>query len=157
LMESARHRRSTSNRPLREAPMLNALVAVLLAVICWTAAAVPALAASIRNVYFSNGATVPGQRYRSEGELPGPAKEFTKGTDKVARLFIVFGDLDAHKITGELKAADGKVVSRLDRQWASYTGAGNVQWRTFTHGFNLERLPAGEYKLELGVDDNVQG
>ena len=137
--------------------MINARLVILLTIICSTSTFVPALAASIRNVYFTNGETVRGQLYKSEGQLPGATKEFTKGTDKVARLFIIFGDLDAHKVSGALKAADDKIVSRLNRQWPSHTGAVNVRWRLFTHNFNLERLQPGEYKLELLVDDHPHG
>ena len=137
--------------------MMNALLIIALACLCVTSTLAPAFAASIRNAYFSNGETVPGQLYRTEGELPGPTKEFTKGTDKTARLFVIFGDLDAHKVTGALKAADGRIVSRMNRQLASYTGPVNARWRSFTHGFNLERLQPGEYQLELLVDDQPHG
>src|SRR5262249_56653546 len=116
-----------------------------------------AFAASVRNVYFSSGEVVRGQYYRSEGELPGSIKEFTKGTDKTARLFIIFGDQQAHKIAGVLKATDGSVASKFDRQYNAYTGPVNVSWRLFTWGFNLDRLSPGEYQLELVIDDNVQG
>ena len=137
--------------------MINALLVVVLAIVCSTSTFVPAFAVSVRNVYFSNGEVVPGQLYRSVGQLPGPTKEFTKGTDKVARLFIIFGDLDAHKISGALKAADGRIVSRLNRQWPAYAGPVNPSWRFLTHGFNLERLQPGEYQLELLIDDDSKG
>lgn len=137
--------------------MINAMLVIVLAIVCATSTFVPALAASIRNVYFSNGEIVGSQLYRSVGELPGPTKEFTKGRDNVARLFIIFGDLDAHKLGGELKAADGKVVSRLNRQWPSFTGSINPSWRLLTHGFNIERMEPGEYQLELLIDDQSHG
>jgi hypothetical protein len=40
---------------------------------------------------------------------------FVKGQDKTARLFIVLGDMDAHRLEGQLKAADGRVVRRVNR------------------------------------------
>ena len=137
--------------------MVNALVVIVLAIVCATSTFVPVLAASVRNVYFSNGDVVRGQLYRSTGELPGATKEFTKGKDKVARLFVIFGDLNAHKLSGDLKATDGKVVSRLNREVGSYTGSANASWRFVTHGFNLERLEPGEYQLELLIDDASHG
>jgi hypothetical protein len=137
--------------------MINAMLAIVLAIVCATSTFMPAFAASIKNVYFSNGQVVPGQRYTREGELPGPTKEFTKGKDKVARLFIIFRDLSAHKLGGELKTADGKVVSRLNRQLDSFTGSGNVNWRFTTHSFNLETREPGEYQFELFVDGDSAG
>jgi hypothetical protein len=137
--------------------MTNRLLALGLVVACSAWGATPAGAAAVRNVYFTNGETVRGQLYRSEGELPGPTKDFTKGTDKAARLFVIFGDQDAHKVTGTLTRADGTVVSRLNRDFPSYTGAVNVRWRLFSHSFTLERLGPGAYQLELVIDDHTQG
>ena len=137
--------------------MVNAAIAIVLVSVWTMSTAVPAVAASIRNVYFSNGDVVRGQIYRSVGELPGATKEFTKGKDKVARLFVIFGDLDGHKMTGDLKAADGKAVSRMDRDVGPYSGSVNLSWRLATHGFNLERLEPGEYQFELSVDGSSVG
>jgi hypothetical protein len=65
--------------------MVKAWLVIALAVVGATSTVVPLLAASIRNVYFSNGQVVQGQRYKSTSDLPGPTKEFAKGRDKVAR------------------------------------------------------------------------
>jgi len=137
--------------------MINARLVSVLAIVCSMSAFGSVSAASIRNAYFSNGELVRGQYYKSEGQLPGATKEFTKGTDKVARLFVIFGDQQAHKVGGALKAADGRVVSKLDRQWTAYAGPINVSWRVLTHGFNLEKLEPGVYQLDLVVDDNPEG
>jgi hypothetical protein len=127
-----------------------------LLILLWlTVVAGPAWAASIRNVYFSNGELVPGQRYRTEGQLPGPVTTFTMGQDKAARLFIIFGDLDAHTLRGQLKASDGSVVRTLNRQVDSVKVA--VTWRVVTHAFNLEPLAPGDYTLDLVVDDKATG
>jgi hypothetical protein len=119
------------------------------------ATASPGLAASVRNIYFSNGQVLPGQQYRSEGQLPGPMTTFVKGRDKTARLFIIFGDMDAHRLQGELKAADGKVVGRVDRTIEAYRLAAN--WRLATHGFDLEKLRPGAYTLDLKIDGEAKG
>ena len=112
-------------------------------------------AASVRNVYFTNGQVIPGQRYRSEGQLPGPTTTFIKGQDKTARLLIVLGDLDAHQLEGELKAADGKVVRRFKQP---VEGLNTVaSWRLVTRGFDLATLPAGEYTLDLRIDGEPKG
>ena len=112
-------------------------------------------AASIRNIYFSNGQLVPGQRYRSEGQLPGPVTTFVKGQDKTARLFVIFGDLDAHRLQGELKASSGKVVRRFDQPVDSLKTV--AQWRVTTRGFDLDPLPPDEYTLELQIDGEAKG
>lgn len=112
-------------------------------------------AASIRNVYFSNGSVPPGQTFRSEGELPGPTKTFETGKDTVARMFVIFGDMYAHKMRGELKAADGKVVRKLDVEVPSFNRP--ASWRLFTHGFRLDGLAAGTYSIDLVVDDMPAG
>ena len=141
----------------RRKAVIKALLVIVLAIICATSAFVPALAASIRNVYFSNGQVVQGQLYRRESDLPGATKEFAKGKDKIARLFIIFGDLDAHELGGELKAADGKVVSRVKRQLNAASAAANLSWRFTFQNFNLENLEPGEYKFELLVDGQSPG
>jgi hypothetical protein len=107
-------------------------------------------AATIRNIYFSNGNVVPGQTYRTEGQLPGPVTTFVKGQDKTARLFIIFGDLDAHRLEGELKGADGKVVRRFNQTVESHKRPAN--WRFVTQAFGLEKLKPGEYTLDLSID-----
>src|ERR1700675_536117 len=138
--------------------MVKAVLGIVLAIVSATSTFVPpALAASIRDVYFSNGTVVPGQLYRRVSDLPGPTKEFAKGKDKVARLFIIFGDLGAHKIGGELKAADGKVVSRVDREMNASTVSANTSWRFTTQAFNLENLEPGEYQFELLIDGSSPG
>jgi hypothetical protein len=119
------------------------------------AASLPGHAASLRNVYFSNGQLVPGQRYRSEGQLPGPVTTFVKGQDKTARLFIVFGDLEAHRIEGELKGPDGKVVRRVDRTVEALHAV--AQWRVSTVGFDVAPLNPGEYTFDLRIDGESKG
>ena len=112
-------------------------------------------AASIRNIYFSSGQTVPGQRYAREEQLPGPTTTFTKGANPVARLFIVFGDVDAHSLRGELKASDGSVVRRFEQKVQAFNHV--AQWRAVTHAFNLETLKPGEYALDLLIDGEPKG
>lgn len=112
-------------------------------------------AASIRNVYFSNGSVPSGQTFRSEGELPGPTKTFETGKDTVARMFVIFGDMSAHKMRGELKAANGKVVRKLDTDVPSFNRP--ASWRFVTHGFRLNGLSAGTYSIDLVVDDMPAG
>jgi hypothetical protein len=119
------------------------------------ATASPGLAASVRNAYFSNGQVVQGQTYRSEGQLPGPVTTFVKGQDKTARLFIIFGDMDAHQLEGELKAPDGKTVRRIDRKIDAHRTPAN--WRLVTQGFDLEKLRPGEYSFGLKVDGEAKG
>jgi hypothetical protein len=131
--------------------------AMVVAGILWGLLATGSLghAASVRNIYFSNGQAVPGQTYRSEGQLPGPVTTFVKGQDKTARLFIVLGDMDAHRLEGELKAADGKVVRRVNRTFESHKRAAN--WRFVTHGFDLAALKPGEYTFDLRIDGESKG
>ena len=54
-------------------------VVLVTTVVFSVSASGPVFAASIRNAYFSNGELVRGQYYKSEGQLPGATKEFTKG------------------------------------------------------------------------------
>jgi hypothetical protein len=112
-------------------------------------------AASIRNIYFSSGQTVPGQRYSREEQLPGPTTTFTKGENKVARLFIIFGDVDAHSVRGELKASDGSVVRRFEQKIQPFNHV--AQWRSVTHAFALDALKPGEYALDLQIDGEPKG
>lgn len=128
------------------------LILVMLSVMIGS---LPVSAASIRNIYFSSGQTIPGQRYSRQEQLPGPTTTFTQGEHKVARLFIVFGDLDAHTVRGELKASDGSVVRRFDRQVDPVNSP--VQWRAVTHGFSLETLKPDEYALDLVIDGESKG
>jgi len=114
-----------------------------------------ASAASIRNIYFSSGELVSGQRYAREEQLPGPTTTFTKGENKVARLFIVFGDLDAHQLGGQLKASDGSVVRRFDRRVEALNSPS--RWRVTTQAFSLEKLKPGEYALDLLIDGAPKG
>jgi len=114
-----------------------------------------ATAASIRNVYVSSGELVPGQRYAREEQLPAPTTTFTKGKHKVARLFVVFGDLDAHQFSGRLKASDGSVVRRFDRKIEALNTPS--QWRVVTQAFALETLKPGEYTVDLMIDNEPKG
>jgi hypothetical protein len=107
--------------------------------------------AGLRNGWFSNGTMVPGQIIRNEGELPGETKVFDSATDKVARLFLVFGDLDSHVLRGELKDPDGKTVRTLKHDVPSLTRAG-ITWRHTSWGFNLQKLAPAVYTLELTID-----
>lgn len=137
--------------------MLKALMAFVLAIACVVSTFAPALAASIRNAYFSQSASIGGQRYVRESGLPGPTKEFVKGQDKAAHLIIIFNDLDAHQVGGALKAADGNVVARWNRQINGISRADVGQWRSISHRFNLDRLAPGEYKFDLLVDGDPKG
>src|SRR5262245_7784704 len=114
-----------------------------------------ATAASIRNVYFSTGELVPGQRYAREEQLPSPTTTFTKGAHKVARLFVVFGDLDAHQFAGQLKASNGVVMRRFDRKIEAVNQPS--QWRVATQAFSLENLKPGDYTLDLVIDGEPKG
>ena len=114
-----------------------------------------ATAASIRNVYFSSGELVPGQRYAREEQLPAPTTTFTKGEHKVARLFVVFGDLDAHQFAGQLKASNGSVVRRFDRKLEPVNTPS--RWRVATQSFSLENLKPGEYTVNLVIDGEPKG
>jgi hypothetical protein len=107
--------------------------------------------AGLRNAWFSNGAMVQGQIIRSEGELPGETKIFESGSDKVARLFLVFGDLDSHVLRGELKGPEGNAVRTLKYDVPSITRAG-ISWRYTSWGFNLQGLTPAVYTLELTID-----
>jgi hypothetical protein len=110
--------------------------------------------AQVRNAYFSNGEISGTQRYQNEGQLPGPTKKFVKGRDKAARLFVVFGDINNHTVSGRLKDGDGKVVREFEREIGS---APNLQWRVWTWAFATDRLEAGTYTLDLVVDGRSNG
>ena len=114
-----------------------------------------ATAASIRDIYFSKGELVEGQRYQRDSQLPGPATTFTRDQDKVARLFVVLNDRAAHRVHGELKNEAGRVVARMSRDLASVNTSG--VWRVMTHAFKLERLKPGTYSIEVMVDDENKG
>jgi hypothetical protein len=125
------------------------------AVLCLVASA--AHGASIRNVYFTNTPSPPaGQTYRDPAQLPGaPVTAFVKGQDAIAFLTIIFGDLDAHSITGELKASNGRVVRKLNHQLNAVNIAGS--WRHARFRFPLEKLAPGEYTFHLVVDGEPKG
>ena len=125
------------------------------AALMFTGAFEPAAAASIRRVYFSNTGTVGGQTYRSEGELPGEVTSFDKANDKSVFLYIVFGDLSAHRLTGEVKSTAGAVVRKMNRDVPSFNRS--ASWRLVTHRFATENLAPGEYTLELQVDGDPAG
>jgi hypothetical protein len=110
----------------------------------------------MRKVYFTNGTMVDGQMVHGESELPGETKVFESGKDKVARLLLGFGDLDAHALRGELKDARGKTVRKLNYDLPSFKGAG-ATWRWALRAFNLEGLAPGVYTLDLIVDDGKVG
>ena len=135
--------------------MRKAIVNTVVACFVLAMLATAADAASIRNVYFSNGSVPSGQTFRSEGELPGPTTTFESGKDTVARMFVIFGDMYAHKMRGELKGADGKVVRKLDVDVPSFNRS--ASWRFVTHGFRLNGLAAGTYSIDLMVDDMPAG
>jgi hypothetical protein len=135
--------------------MLRRVVGIVVACLGWTMLVGPADAASIRNVYFSTGSVIQGQTYRSEGELPGPAKQFEGGKDNVARMFIVFGDMDAHKLQGDLKGPDGNVVRKMNVDVPSLNRS--ATWRFWTHAFGLRGLTPGVYTIDLRVDDMPAG
>jgi len=124
---------------------------VLLATVMLTAASAGVADAGLKNAWFSSGAMVPGQIIRSEGELPGETKVFDRATDKVARLFLTFSDLDAHVIRGELKGPDGTTVRRLNYDMPSLTRAG-ITWRYASRSFNLDGLAPAVYTLEMTID-----
>ena len=126
-------------------------VGMLLATVVMVAVGSGVGIAGLRNAWFSSGTMVPGQIIRNEGELPGETKVFDKATDKVARLFLVFGDLDSHVLGGELKDPDGKVVRTVKYNVPSITRAG-VSWRHTTYSFNLPNLDPAVYTLELTID-----
>jgi hypothetical protein len=128
------------------------LAAVVLVVTGWAVSI-----AGLRNAWFTNGTMVQGQTVRSEGELPGETKVFESGKDKVARLFFVFGDRDAHALRGELKDADGKTVRKLNYDLPSLNRAGTGTWRYGARSFNLEGLAPGVYSLDLIIDDGKVG
>jgi hypothetical protein len=107
--------------------------------------------AGLKNAWFSSGAMVPGQIIRNEGELPGETKVFDSATDKVARLFMVFGDVSAHVIRGELKGPDGATVRKFNYDVPSLTRAG-ITWRHTSRSFNLEGLAPAVYTLDLSID-----
>ena len=134
--------------------MRHARAAAVLAIIVALSLDV-ATAASIRQIYFSKGELVPGQRYERDNQLPGPATTFAKEQDKVARLFIIFGDAASHVVRGELKNADGRAVAQLKREVESLKTSG--RWRVVTHAFKLEKLEPGKYSIELIVDDERKG
>jgi hypothetical protein len=125
------------------------------AVLCLVAAA--AQGASIRNVYFTNTPPPPpGQTYRDPGQLPGtPTTTFVKGQDDTAFLTIIFGDRDAHLITGELKGSNGRVVRKLNYQLNAVNIPAN--WRHARFRFPLEKLTPGEYTFDLVVDGEAKG
>lgn len=135
--------------------MLKVIAGVVIGCLGWVMLAAPADAASIRNVYFSNGSVQQGQTYRTPGELPGPAKGFESGKDPVARMFIILGDMDAHKFRGDLKAADGKVVRKMNVDVPSLNRS--ATWRFWTHAFGLKDLAPGTYSIDLIVDDMPAG
>ena len=69
----------------------------LLIAICLAAVAAGQAQAEIRNAYFSEGKKLEGQQiYRTEGDLPGPAKVLEAGQDQAVYLWVIFGDLDPH-------------------------------------------------------------
>jgi hypothetical protein len=69
--------------------------------------------------------------------------------------FVIFGDLEAHTLRGELKASDGSVKRTMNRQANALNAA--VTWRVVTHPFDLEPLAPGDYSLDLIVDDKPVG
>jgi hypothetical protein len=130
---------------------------VLLAAVVLTVTGSGVGFAGLRNAWFSNGAMVQGQTVRSEGELPGETKVFESDKDKVARMFFVFGDRDAHALRGDLKAADGKTVRKLNYDLPALNRAGTGTWRYAARSFNLEGLAPGVYTIDLIVDDGKVG
>lgn len=126
-------------------------VGLLLATVVMMAAGSGVSTAGLRNGWFASGTMVPGQIIRNEGELPGETKVFESGRDKVARLFLVFGDLDSHVLRGELKGPEGNTVRTLKHDVPSITRAG-ITWRHTSWGFNLQGLTPGVYTLELTID-----
>ena len=129
---------------------------VLLTTVVLMAGSAGVSIAGLRNAWFSNGAMVPGQLILREGELPGETKVFESGTDKVARLFMVFGDVNAHVIRGELKGPNGTTVRKLSYDAPSVTRAGST-WRYSSRTFNLQGLAPAVYTLDLIIDDGKVG
>jgi hypothetical protein len=125
------------------------------AALTFTGALEPAAAASIRKTYFSNAGTVGGQTYRSEGELPGEVTSFDKANDKNVFLYVVFGDMSAHRLTGEVKSTTGAVVRKIDREFGSFNRP--ASWRFVVHRFGIENMDSGEYTLDLKVDGDPAG
>ena len=134
--------------------MRNGLMASALAVLVSLGCDV-ATAASIRDIYFSKGELVAGQRLQRDSQLPGPATAFARDDDKVARLFIVIGDRASPVVRGDLKNEEGRVVARMKRDIESLSTVG--QWRVITHAFKLEKLKPGKYSIEVLVDDENKG
>src|SRR5687767_1334837 len=109
--------------------------------------------AGIMDVYFSRGKKLEGHHiYRRPTDLPGPTKVLEVGKDRVVYLYVIFDDLDAHTLRGDLKAADGKVVGTMSQRLTAVTRPG-IRWRSITQDFSLEGLAAGEYRIELVVDE----
>jgi hypothetical protein len=116
----------------------------------------PLAEAGITDVYFSKVGKIGGQIYRTPNDLPGPTKVLETGKDRVVFLYVVFSDLDAHTLRGDLKAADDKVVRQMRRTISPVTRAG-IRWRSITEEFSLEGLGPGEYSIDLVVDDTKTG
>jgi hypothetical protein len=126
-------------------------VGMLLATVVMVAVGSGVGIAGLRNAWFSSGTMVSGQIIRNEGDLPGETKVFDKATDKVARLFLVFGDVDSHVLGGELKGPEGNTVRTVKYDVPSITRAG-ISWRYTTYSFNLQNLAPAVYTLELTID-----
>ena len=126
-------------------------VGMLLAAMVTMAVGSGVTTAALRNAWFSNGTMVQGQIIRNEGELPGETKVFDSATDKIARLFLVFGDLDAHALRGELKGPEGNTVRTMKHDISSVTRAG-VTWRYMWYTFTLQGLTPAVYTLEMTID-----
>jgi TPR repeat protein len=151
ILVNVRRQRSSCGIRARQLPAIRRRVSFVgLACLVALMLATPVGAASIWNVYFSNGSIPPGQKVRSESALPGPTKTFERGRDTGARLFVILGDFYAHSFQGELKAADGTTVRTLNWNIQSLTSTG--QWRYASYRFGLQNLPPGEYKIDLMVD-----